>query len=76
MGSTMQCTWTEMKQMGSEFYRALPSLDHEQADNAMKCLGLAFLVLEATELERLQAVYLFRYATHAYIEHEAAQMPL
>lgn len=42
MGSTMQCTWTEMKQTGSELYHALPSFDHDQADNAMKCLGLAF----------------------------------
>lgn len=72
MCSTVQCTWPEMKQMGSEFLRALPSLDRDQADNAMKCLGLALLGLEGAEIERQQAVHLFRYASHAYLRHEAA----
>ena len=64
-------TWSGFKEMAAEFFRTISdaNLTQEEADNGFKCLGLAYLGMEGTELELHQASILLEIAANKMIQY-------
>lgn len=45
-GASIETDFEGLKKMASEFCKALPTLNLEEAENGMKCFGLAYLGCE------------------------------
>lgn len=71
MSTTLNTTWPELKQMASEFFKALPDLNEEEAENGFKCLSLGYLGLVADPIEEHQAALLIQIASTKFVEHVA-----
>jgi hypothetical protein len=55
--SELTCNFEGFKRMCKEVIDAAPDLDIKGLTNAVKCLNLAFLNFDGTDLEILQATY-------------------
>lgn len=64
-------TWPQLKQMAGEFFKALPELSDEEAENGFKCLSLGYLGLEASPLDTHQAELLMQIAGRKMAERDA-----
>jgi hypothetical protein len=63
MALTIQTTWPQLKQMGGEFFRALPDATEEEAEQGFKCLTLGYFGLECAPHEQYQAEILLQLAS-------------
>jgi len=65
-------SFQELKKMAGEYFRALPSFNLDEMDNAHKCLSLAYLGLDsACENEQYQASVVIMLASKLFLKREA-----
>ena len=66
-----EVTWSELKAMAGEFFRALPTLEYDQAQNGFKCLTLGYFALvPLNDNEQYQAEILIQLASQKMLEKE------
>lgn len=70
MAMTFECSWEEFKLRAKEFYKAAPTLDYDELDNAFKALGLSYLGMYE-DMWRNSAAIVLKMATKVYVEREA-----
>lgn len=69
MDNPLACTFDQFKRLAMEFHRALPTLNLEEADNAYKCLSLAYLNM-SEDMWLSSAFIVLDMETRAYIHRE------
>lgn len=76
MSNPLATDFAGLKRMAKEFLDALPTATPEEADAGLKCFNLAYLNLEANDLDRHQAAILFHLIGRRFLEREQALMAL
>lgn len=77
--TTINCSWEQYKQAQKEFHEALPTLNEEEADSALKCLALHYFGM-SDERYAHSCFIAFKIASKECLEHlaslSAQQVPL
>lgn len=64
--------WKGFNKMAKEFLDLFPTSTAEEAENGFKAIGLAYLHLDASEIELHQAEMVVRILSRKLFEREAA----
>lgn len=72
--SPFACSFAEFKEQSGQFFKRLkanPSPTPNQVDNGFKAIGIAYLNMEGSEMEKHQARIVLDLATRASLDFEA-----
>jgi len=67
---SLECKFEEFKKRYKQFDEALPTMNLDELDNAMKCLGLSLLNMNE-DMWRSSAAHVWKWATEKYLKREA-----
>lgn len=71
--ATFPCNWQQLKQVASDYIRAIPSADTEALQAGLECFNLHYLGLISTsEREEREAALLFNIVGREYLKAELA----
>lgn len=69
--ATFDCTYEQLKHMAVDYLKALPTLDADGAENALKCFNLHYLGCQYEHpSEQVLAVSLVKYVGKKYLDRD------